>query len=212
MVPLYEDGQPDPRLWARRAHERVVAELLGVCKGIILDGAVTEGEAVGLKDWIASHPDAASEYPGGVLAKRLDRIFADGRVTEDERLELSDLLHDVSGERPEASEAGDFASTAFFDDPLPTVLVDGKEYVFTGRMLHATRAECEKAVIDRGGSVQGYVRRRTDFLVVGPMGSAAWLQSTHGTKLLHAAALRDKGVPIHIIPEEHWIRALEMGV
>ena len=211
MKPLDADGQPPPQFYRARVGERLVHELLGLCKGIIVDGVVTDGEAAGLRRWILGHPDVAIGYPGGVLADRLQRIFADGHVSEQERLELSELLQDLTGERADQPSPGNLTATAFFDDPVPTILFDGQEYVFTGRMLYGTREECEHAVLDRGGTVHRAVRRRTNFVVVGPMGSEAWLHSTHGTKLLHAAELREGGAPVHIIPEEHWILALEAG-
>ncbi len=78
-------------------------------------------------------------------------------------------------------------------------------------MIYATRAQCEQAVRDRGGLVVAAPRQRTNFLVVGPIASEAWIQSTHGRKLLAAADLRAAGIRIHIIPEEHWLLALETG-
>lgn len=210
-TPLDEDGQPSRPLFADRVADRLVAELLGVCKGLIADGVVTEGEAAGLRRWLQGNPDALIGYPGKVLADRIVRIFRDGFADEEERRELLDLMRDLTGDTPELDQPMNLTATTFYDDPMPTVLFDGQEYVFTGRMLYGSRLQCEQAVTDRGGRVGKNVTKRTGFVVVGPMGSAAWLQSTHGLKLLDAARLREKGAPIKIIPEDHWIQALEWG-
>jgi len=206
---LDEDGQPSPALYFERVQRRLISELLGVCKGIVCDGEVTPGEALSLKRWIAGHPDVSVGYPGNVLAERLLRIFADGHIDEDERNELGELLQDVTGETPEHDQPMNLSARLPLDDPPPTILFDGYEYVFTGRMLYGTRRHCEQAVTERGARVGETVTQRTGFLVVGPIASKAWLESTHGRKIMRAVELRRDGQPVRIVSEEHWIQALE---
>jgi hypothetical protein len=76
-------------------------------------------------------------------------------------------------------------------------------------MLYGTRRECERKVIELGGRVRDTVTRRTNFLVIGPIASSAWLESTHGRKILRAVELRSNGLPLRIVSEEAWIRAIE---
>lgn len=208
VTQLDADGQPPRAFYQRRVEDRLVAELLGVCKGMVVDGAVTEGEAQGLRRWMVGHPLAIAGYPGRVLAERLQDIFADGYVSPEEREELGALLLDLTGETPAHDEPLNRTAVDFLDAPPPTVIFDGQEFVFTGRMLYASRAECEQQVRDRGGRAAARVTKRTNYLVVGPIGSEAWIQTTHGEKLLHAANLRAKGSPIHIVAEDHWLQAV----
>ncbi len=203
-----EDGQPPRGVYFHRVQRRLVSELLGLCKGMICDGVVSNGEAHALRRWLQGHPDVTVQYPGNVLAERLIRSFQDGHIDGDERQELYDLMLDLTGETEEHDQPLNLSSRHPFDDPLPTVLFDNQEYVFTGRMIYASRKECEQMVIDRGARVHGTVTKQTDFVVVGPMASAAWLESTHGRKLLRAVELRSQGVPVHVIPEEYWIKAI----
>jgi hypothetical protein len=55
------------------------------------------------------------------------------------------------------------------------------------------------------------VTKRTNFLVIGPIASSAWLESTHGRKILRAVELRGEGLPLRIVSEEAWIHAIESG-
>jgi NAD-dependent DNA ligase len=206
---LDDDGQPAPALYLERVHRRLISELLGVCKGIICDGQVTEGEAMALRRWVAGHPDVLIGYPGKVLAERLVRIFADGHVNREEQAELAELLEAITGETPSHDQPLNLSATLPLDSPPPTILFDGYEYVFTGRMLYGTRRQCEQTVMERGARVGGSVTSRTGFLVVGPMASKAWLESTHGRKILRAVELRSEGHPVRIVAEEAWIHALE---
>lgn len=75
---------------ARRA-ERDLSELLGLAKGLLADGIITTDEAAAVLQWVVNHPDAVEQWPVNILAQRLQRIFADNCVDEDERLELANF-------------------------------------------------------------------------------------------------------------------------
>lgn len=207
-IPLDEDGQPPRPYYIERVGDRLVAELLGVCKGLVCDGVLLEAEVHGFKRWLQAHPIATMGYPGDLLAQRVVKAFNDGVVDRDEQRELYELMTSLTGETENHQENLNKTTRHFFDEPPPTVLFDNKEYVFTGRMCYGTREDCEVAVIERGGRCHRHPRKKTDFLVVGPDGSEAWVQSTHGRKLLHAADLRAGGAKIRIITEEHWVQQL----
>src|SRR5690242_13955159 len=95
---LNDDGQPPEAYYRQRRSVRLVSELLGLCKGMICDGVVTDAEAQSLRRWLAGNPDAAVGYPGRVLAERLGRVFADGMIDDGERAELQELLAELTGE------------------------------------------------------------------------------------------------------------------
>ena len=176
---------------------------------MVCDGEISEGELAALKRWLAGHPDAAVLYPGKTVAERLLRIYEDGIITPDERQELNELLLDLTGETEEHDQPLNLSTRLPFDEPTPTILFEGHEHVFTGRMLCGTRQDCERKVVDRGGRVGKTVTKRTNFLVIGPIASSAWLESTHGRKILRAVELRSEGLPLRIVSEEAWIHAIE---
>lgn len=208
---LDDDGQPPITYFRDRRAERQVSELLGLCKGMICDGNVSDGEALSLKRWLAANPDVLIGYPGQVLAERLVSIFADGHIDDRERADLSELLLDLVGEDPRHEEPLNLATRLPIDDPVPTILFDGMQYVFTGAMLYASRSECARLVEERNGRVGDSVTKKTNYLVIGPIASRAWLESTHGRKILRAVELRRDGLPIKILSEESWILALGQG-
>src|SRR3989442_12164008 len=170
---LDNDGQPSKPLYGPRVAKRLVSELLGLCKGMVCDGEISEGELAALKRWLVGHPDAAVFYPGKIVAERLLRIYDDGIVTPDERQELNDLLLDLTGETEGHDHPLNLPKRLPFDEPTPTILFDGQEHAFTGRMLCRTRQDCERKVVDRGGRVGKTGTKRTNFLVIGPIASSA---------------------------------------
>src|SRR5688500_11562803 len=99
-----EDGQPPEYLYVGRVAERAISELLGLCKGMVCDGVVTEGEAEGLRRWMRANPHAAGSYPANVLGRRLLQIFEDGRADEEERLDLLELLRSLTGDTAEMDQ------------------------------------------------------------------------------------------------------------
>jgi len=85
-----------------RIRRREISEMLGICRGIIVDGLVSAAEVEFLKNWLCTHPQAAGAFPGSVIAARLNRIYADGVVSDEERADLFSLLQDVTGQETTA--------------------------------------------------------------------------------------------------------------
>jgi hypothetical protein len=204
-IPLDAHGQPPRRLYRERVNDRLVAELLGLAKGAICDGAVTAAEARALGQWLDAHPEVVEGFPGDLIADRLRRIFADGRVDDDEREDLLALLRDLVGEPESHTGALNHATRLPLDDPPPALTFANQEFVLTGKFAYGTRKKCEQAITQRGGLVHSDVRLRTNVLVIGTFGSEAWIQSPYGRKILAAMDARNAGRPIRIVAEEHWV-------
>lgn len=203
-----EDGTPHPHLYAARTRDRVIAEMIGLVKGAVCDGVLSDGEAVSLKQWFGSHPVAATEYPGKQIADRLSKVFEDGAIDEGERLDLLALLQGAVGETTD--QTGELArSTRIPADASAAVIFGGQVYCFTGRFAYGTRAQCEAVVASRGGRFEDDLTRRVTYLVIGLTASQAWVHSTHGRKIEQAMRLRDEGHPIKIILEEQFIDAMD---
>ena len=69
---LDEDGQPVTKGFNRANNiSKAVNELLGICKTILMDGVVSDEEAVFLKQWCEKQSDLIGEWPLSVLSKRI---------------------------------------------------------------------------------------------------------------------------------------------
>ncbi len=131
-TPLDEHGQPVNRGFnAWSIYRRSIDEMLGLCKGVILDGHVTDSEAVALDEWLAAHPEVARTWPGNILAQRLRTIFANAIVEEDERADLKDLLEKITGPDSDFTTVGGQSTTLPLDEPPPT----NYAFCFTGRFV-----------------------------------------------------------------------------
>jgi len=70
-------------------------ELIGICKGIVADGKITNSEVAYLAKWLegAGHIDS---WPGTEILEVVERIVADDYISKDEKEELFALLTKVT--------------------------------------------------------------------------------------------------------------------
>lgn len=204
-----DDGQPKSDRFNRsRRSARDVDELLGICKGLVADGKVSEAEAKFLGDWLRLSREARDEWPGDLLYSRMQDFLLDGRIDESEERELLDLLIKVSGGDATKINASSLSAGLPVSSPLPKLEFPGRKFCFTGKFFFGTRAHCEEAVVVRGGAVQDSINRSLDFLVIGFVGSRDWIHSSFGRKIEKAVALRSSGVSLSIVPEEHFVSSV----
>ena len=205
MTTLDADGQPSPLYNHARRADRDVSEMLGLVKGILADGIVTEGEARMLRDWVHRHPDAVATWPGDVLLDRLYRIFADGVVDDFERRDLANLLRELVG--GEAGVLVEDTAALPLDSPPPVIAFDGRIFVLTGKLVLGPRRACAQQIAAAGGEVAKGITKHTDYLVIGTFGRRDWAQTSHGQEL-EKAVLYHTGHGLSIVSENHWANEL----
>lgn len=182
---------------------RTMDELIGLCRGVVADGEVNQKEAEFVLNWLESNTSVAEEFPANVLYPRLMEMLVDGHLDEDESKELLDLLQQMTGEQGQCGSMP-LSTCIAFDSPLPNLTFQGQAFCFTGKFSFGQKADVIERTEHLGGAIASSVVKRGCVLVVGCMGSQAWLHSTHGRKILKAVDDRDAGAPICIVPEKHW--------
>ncbi|MGH9425236.1 MAG: BRCT domain-containing protein, partial [Terriglobia bacterium] len=193
---------------ATRLAERTVDELLGICKGMISDGVITETETKFLVGWIEQQRAVLKVWPVKILAERIARMMEDQKIEEQERQELFELLSEISGSRSPQDVAKNLATTLPLTKPAPDIVFQEQAFCFTGKFFYGTRDACQQVVISRGGLIHKNPILDTRYLVIGTLGSTDWIHSTHGRKIEYAMELNRKGSPLALICEEHWTKYL----
>lgn len=209
-MPLDAHGQPlNMRLNHKRRVDRDLSELLGIAKGMLSDGVITDTEAEFLRSWGANHVEAVGQWPTSIIFSRLNQFFADGRIDDTERIQLRGLLADLVGGTASILLGYEGATTLPLDMPPPLICWGPDEvFVFTGRFAYGPRRECEREVLERGSSCESNITRRTTFMVIGTFGSEDWAHTSYGRKIQRAVQLRGTGFAVRIVGEDHWAQAL----
>ena len=135
-------------------------------------------------------------------------MLSDGVLDSEESAELLDMLHQFAGLPIGSDQIVTTPCSLPLDNPAPALNWIDRVFLFTGVMAYGPRKECESLIVERGGLIGGSVSKKINYLVVGSIGNDQWLHSTYGTKIKKAVELRESGVPIAIISEEHWQRVL----
>lgn len=200
------DEQTLNRVNSDRLETRQVDELIGLARGLIADGAINPAEVEFLEKWLVANISISQQPLIATLYDRVAAILADGIADPDECNDLFVALKAFTAGDTELGEATKATSLPLCQPP-PRLSFAGMAYCFTGTFNFGQRKHCEEAVAERGGSA-GSLTKGTNFLVIGAYATESWKHSSFGNKILKAVDMRNAGVPISIIAEEHWVNHL----
>lgn len=210
MSDLHNEFENSRFFNADRIDRRSADVLAGLAAGIAADGIVTIDEAKFLRQWIDTQLAHLEDPVINLLYKRIGLMLQDGILDAEESAELLDTLRGFAG----LTVASPTAKAYSAPNPLPlcrpepNIVCDGRAFVFTGTMAFGPRKECERLVLERGANIAPGISKRVDYLVIGSIGNDQWRHSSYGTKILRAVQLREEGIPIAIVSEDHWQRIL----
>ena len=201
-----DQGQPKVKYNIDALQDRHIDELIGICRGIAFDDLVTQKEAELLLKWMNDHSVYLSEYPFNILHKNLQEMLSDDVLDSDEAAELLGILKGLIGEENKHEAIVNGSSSLPLDTNLPEIFIPDNSFVFTGVFTVGTRKKCEEIVCDLGGEMHKTIKKSTNYLVVGDVGSDHWVHSSFGRKIEKAVQYREKGTGICIVSEQHWIK------
>lgn len=189
-----------------RITSRQIDELIGLARGIAADGVINQMEVEFIQKWLAANVSISNQPLIRRLYDRVNGILADGIADPDECRDLLDTLNNFSNGDFELGEV--MKATALpLCSPPPSLNFEGYRYCFTGTFLFGGRRDCE-AVVEQRGARAGSLTQKTDILVIGVYATESWKHSSFGTKILKAVDMRESGIPISIVSEDHWVRHL----
>ena len=184
--------------------DRLIDELIGICRGVIADDNVDEREAIFLGQWIENHRDIANRWPVNVLYSRITEMLKDGVVSKDEQGELLRTLQELTGESSTYQEPNR-STTLPINRPAPDIEFSGKTFCLTGQFVFGSKIECEETVAELGGMVDQAPTQDTDYLVIGEGCSPEWEHTSFGKSIEVAVEMQSQGHDIKILSEEHWV-------
>nr|MBC8270763.1 BRCT domain-containing protein [Gammaproteobacteria bacterium] len=177
--------------------DRLIDELIGICRGVIADDNVDEREAIFLGQWIENHRDIANRWPVNVLYARITEMLKDGVLSKDEQGELLRTLQELTGESSTYQEPNR-STTLPINRPAPDIEFAGKTFCLTGQFVFGSKIECEETVAELGGMVDQAPTQDTDYLVIGEVCSPEWEHTSFGKSIEVAVEMQRKGPEIKI--------------
>jgi len=208
MVDLHQEFQNSVLFHEARIDRRSADALVGIAAGLAADGKINLQEAEFLKSWIENHLSHLSDPVVNLLYKRLASMLSDGVLDAEESTELLEMLHQFAGLPVGSVQTFTTPTSLPLNNPPPVLSWADKVFIFTGVMAYGPRKDCESLILERGGLIGGSVSKKVHYLVIGSIGNDQWLHSSYGTKIKKAVELRESGVPIAIVSEEHWQKVL----
>lgn len=200
-----DHGQPlERRFSTARLKDRAIDELIGLGKGIIADKSINQHEASFMLDWLEANEHALDKWPANVLYRRVKEMMADGKLDENEKLELLTLLQETVGGVIFLERAENETAALPLTRPEPEILFSGKCFCFTGKFVYGSRAKCQEAVVCRAATVSATPGKTLDYLIIGSVGSSDWIHSSFGRKIEDAVELRNRFGKLAIVSERHW--------
>jgi len=203
-----KDGQPLSNRLNRDNNLRKSVDLLaGISMCALADGVVSDEEALLFAQQVESVAKIEAGWPMDYMLARVKGIFADGIVDDDERAELKEMMEALVGVSSDDGVSVDASTALPLCAPAPVVIFASKKFLVTGKFAYGARKKVQKEIEDRGGIVSKSkgATTTTDYLVIGAMVSRDWKHQNMGNKIMRAVELREKGHPIHIIGEDHWM-------
>lgn len=201
-----DQGQPKVAFNVDVMKDRHIDELIGICRGILADDRIVKPEANFLMSWLNDHRSYVNQYPFNILYKRLDEMLADGILDNEEEVELIEILKSFTGDNKTDVPITNKSTSLPLTTPEPKVIIESSGFVFTGVFTVGTRKKCEEIITELGGEMHKTIKKTTNYLVIGDIGSDHWIHSSYGRKIEKAIDYQDKGVDIKIISEHTWIK------
>lgn len=180
--------------------------LQGICHGVLSDGVINEEEVFNLDKWLDKNEHLSTFYPYDEIRALVLSIVSDKKVDEDEKLVLKAYfsqfvnLNDSATQAAIRKEVENIHVTGFCTSE-PEVSFEGSTFCITGDLKRCNRSELQKDIEKLGGAYSDRITAKTDYLIIGGMGSPAWAFSCYGRKVEKALEMRKKGHQIMLIQE-----------
>ncbi|MEE4340095.1 BRCT domain-containing protein [Pseudomonas alliivorans] len=208
MTDFHQEFQKSRFFHQERIDRKSVDALIGISVGLMADGQINQSEAQFLQSWIETNLTHLDDPVVNLLFRRLNDMLSDGVLSADEAEELMSLLRQFTGVSTASKNPALRASSLPLNDPPPIIDWSDRTFMLTGTMAYGPRRSCESLIVERGGLIGAGVSKKVHYLIVGSIGNEQWLHSSYGTKIKRAVELRESGIPIAIVSEDHWQKAL----
>lgn len=167
--------------------------LRAILKDVVEDGKVEESELYELESWIRENDNLKGEYPFDSISNEMNKILEDGIVEKGELDELEEFIEEWLDPIGHAHHT-----------PIESLIE--KHVVLTGDFEFGEKSKVEEFVKNMGAIIDNSTTKKTELVIVGALGSRAWVTGNYGNKIKKALENRAKGQHIEIITEYDFMK------
>lgn len=177
--------------------------LQGILGGIAADGQITKEELLQLQTWMAEHENLRTLWPYDELEAVIVSTLQDGNISEQEHQALLSFFGEFTDLGTHKAVALPESNTSLSGvcAVCPEVVIEGRNFCFTGKSERFTRKQLAEIIVNRGGVFSKAITKDTHYLTVGADGNQCWAYACYGRKVEQAMRYRKEGCSIILVHE-----------
>ena len=184
---------PKKRRIQHSSQTKALQELNSLLQGVLSDHILTEEEVLSLNVWLHSNENLQGQFPYDRVYSAVAAALEDGILEQSELDEMLQLFNDF------ITPSG---------DSIEQMNITDKTICLTGNFKYGDKSRVESFVVEHGGIIKSSVSGKTDYLIVGALGSPDWSCGNYGTKIKKAKELQSSGKCIQIITEADFFNLI----
>lgn len=151
---------------------KATQELQGFINAIKSDEVLDDEEVLSIQKWLYNNDYLVGHYPYDKVKNAIDKVLEDKIVTEDEKAYLMNLFDELFNPVKELIKS--------------TIEFNNKDFCLSGDFEHGSKKDIEEYIMSKGGTISQSVRKKTNYVVVGSLGSQVYSNGNYGTKVKKA--------------------------
>lgn len=177
------------------AETQSLQTLQGLLLGVTCDNVLTDDEVYALKSWLDENRHLCGNYPFDRAEKAISAALEDGILEQHELDEMLVIFKELSS--PDFSDKND-----------SEIEISGKIFCLSGEFESGTKDNVASLLESKGAIIKNNVSGKTDYLIVGGLGSKDWKCGNYGSKIKKALELQEKGGQIVIFNEKEFFEKI----
>ncbi len=175
------------------ADTMAINELRSFMSYINSDGKVGDMEFLVLKEWVSANESLKGTYPYDDIVRIISDILEDGIIEKKELEYFSNMINE-------------WLDPVKYSKHDMILTLQGKHVVITGDFSYGSEQDVFNYLIAKGAIIDKSVTKKSEYLVVGAKGSAAWSSGNYGNKVKKAMEYKSRGQNIQIVREADFMK------
>lgn len=186
----------NPRQFRAKHNEQTKAlqQLHVLLLGIIADDVLTESEITTLDNWLKQNQHLSGNFPYDRIASVVNEALSDGILEQHELEEMLLLFKEYT--------------LTLSNSNTEDINLTDKGVCLTGDFKFGDRKSVQEFLKKQGAIIKSGVTSKTDYLIIGELGSPDWSYGNYGSKYKKAKELQQSGSHIKIISEDNLFNTI----